>query len=357
MRAITSSPQGLDEVDEVFGYSVLVKALNINAPFRVVQAMVWADVDLVKQRHGILDDKLHNLPIHVACNLVDATNGNKLSLSRFPERQDCIQLIMNTYKEGLWQTSDEDTFALHYLLQYKPPAYLVLDMLACYQQVFPTSIKNILCTIDSKGQTPIHIALQNHAPTETIEALLRNEYRGKDVLRMGDGNKYFPLHMAVFNGCTAPVLDMLLTRVGDMYNYNNGNKMSALELAFARDSEPRWMKGFTWADEGLREDGTDRNGVIRGPPRNLLSQRELVMKMIKAMKDNNDSNSKAEITGPSSTSIKLTTAKLQKIVRTVKTCKRNVGSKASGDFKAVLKYLERQFELEEQARTALLMER
>jgi len=67
------------------------------------------------------------------------------------------------------------TFALHYLLQYQPPEHLLLGMLACYQQVFPTSIKKILCTIDSKGHTPIHIALQNHAPTESIEALLRNE--------------------------------------------------------------------------------------------------------------------------------------------------------------------------------------
>ena len=51
------------------------------------------------------------------------------------------------------------TFALHYLLQYQPPAHLLLGMLACYQQVFPTSIKKILCTIDSKGHTPILLQL------------------------------------------------------------------------------------------------------------------------------------------------------------------------------------------------------
>ena len=339
LNAIEEKRVDLTEKSDGLCFSTLESALNFNAPYFLVLTIITVDPEQVKERN-ILS---RNLPIHTACRLLDdSVNPKKLVIRNNSERHRIIQLLMNLHKEALWELSDEESYPIHTLMEYRPPASLVVEMLDCYEQV---SDKNILTTKDIEEQTPLHIALQEHVPTDTIIALLRND-KGKQAMNIQGPKNYLPLHIAVFSGCTKLVLEKLLQKGATKYilDATNDNNMSALALAFGADSEHRWMSGFTWSEStGSRlPDGSLMNGVILGPPSDLLTQRELVQTMMDALRISyRDFGKASEGRNAHVMSTKLLAARLPSIMKTVKHCKRRIGMNASEDFIMVLKDFER----------------
>lgn len=335
LSAVKEKRVDLTEKSDGLCFSALETALNFNAPYSIVLAIITVDPEQVQERN-ILSN---NLPIHAACRLLDdSVNPKKLAIRNNSERHRIIQLLMNRHKEALWEISDEESYPIHTLMEYRPPSSLVIEMLDCYEQV---SDKNILTTKDVEEQTPLHIALQEHAPTDSIMALLRND-KGKQAMNIQGPKNYLPLHIAVFSGCNREVVEKLLQNEATKYilDTSNDNNMSALALAFGTDSEYRWMSGFTWSEptDCCLPDGSLMNGVILGPPSDLLTQREIVHTMMDALRISYREFGKAsEGRKAHVMSTKLLAARLPSIMKTVKQCKRRIGMNASEDFVKILK--------------------
>lgn len=312
--------------------SVLHTALAVNAPYVVINAIVTAAPEQVKETN-----KLNNLPIHFACVF---KNEKWMSLAITDDRARIIELLMARHKEGLWKRSDEDkdySYPIHCLMEYLPPAQLLKAMLDCYEQVeAPSPGKSIFTTKDCQQQTPLHVALQEHAPDDTILALLQND-KGKEALNVRGHLGYLPLHIAVFSGCTYKVFDELLrheSACGHITNKKNDCKMSPLALAFGADSEDRWTRDFTWSKSGL----LSPDGVIIGTPRDLSSQRDLVMKMLNVLTKSLNGFQKSVDRGKTLKALAPTLGPLMKIVNN---CKKNIGKdNISIDFQHVVAALE-----------------
>ena len=142
---------------------------------------------------------------------------------------------------------DEDVEILHCMLNQKAELDVITPMVEERAKESNMSMDDawiaMLSAPDEFGQLALHVAIQEHAPSDVIVKLIE-KYPGAVTVKR-DADKLTPLHIAAYRGCTLPVLTALLKEAaGSILVQTKGadDRNTPLHLVFHPDTKSLWEK-------------------------------------------------------------------------------------------------------------------
>jgi len=208
-------------IPDTKGFTPLQCALEAEADAHVISALV--DAYTIKDRHDFFKH-----PLFRACLYI-----------RDPA---CLEKMLYFAPEAVVEKED-DMSVFHVLLQFTPSLQLLEHMAHVWADQrnvnLSTAWTEIVSDKDDTGMLPLHYAIQEHAESDVILKLL-GEYPASALVEAEDGLS--PLHMAVFHGCSYPVLKALVEQsVGAISARKGPGKATPLHLLFHVDQKDKWL--------------------------------------------------------------------------------------------------------------------